>query len=395
MKRRPGLWLALTALVAGASMLGLAGCGSSSSSSSGGGGSGGSEAIPAHQDGGIVKVALAGNIDYLDPALAYYQSTWQIEYSTCVKLTNYKDEAGDAGRVIYPEAASACRTSPPTASPTPTRCRPAGSSSTPASRSPRIVPARAGARPQPQAGLVLRSVFLAPVIEGASDYKGKPGEHVSGIEVQGDKLIIHLVKQDAGLISKLTTPFACAVTKDTPVDAKGVHDARRRRPLLHRVVQAEPLDRAEEEPQLDDAAAQRPAYLDEIDYARSPRTDQGTLQIKNGELDYSPDALSPAQYFQLNKEFGPERHLGQPAAVLHHPAAVVSYLAPEHDQAGLLEPAGSPGGQLRDRPPGIAQPPATAPAPRRTSTCRRSSRQPASRSGLPGRLESTSTRPRR
>ena len=32
MKRRPGLWLALTALVAGASMLGLAGCGSSSGS---------------------------------------------------------------------------------------------------------------------------------------------------------------------------------------------------------------------------------------------------------------------------------------------------------------------------------------------------------------------------
>ena len=70
------------------------------------GGSGGSGAIPAHQDGGTVKTALAGNIDYLDPALAYYQSSWQIEYSTCVKLTNYKDEAGDQGRVIYPEAAS-------------------------------------------------------------------------------------------------------------------------------------------------------------------------------------------------------------------------------------------------------------------------------------------------
>ena len=98
MKRRPGLWLALTALVAGVSMLGLSGCGSSSGgSSSGSGGSGGSGAIPAHQDGGTIKIALNGNIDYLDPALAYYQASWQIEYSTCVKLTNYKDEAGDAG----------------------------------------------------------------------------------------------------------------------------------------------------------------------------------------------------------------------------------------------------------------------------------------------------------
>src|SRR6476469_4319411 len=106
MRRRPGLWLTLGALAAGVAMLGLAGCGSSSSNSSSGGG-GGSQAIPPHQNGGTIRIALAGNIDYLDPALAYYQSTWQIEYSTCVKLTNYKDLEGYAGHVIYPEAATA------------------------------------------------------------------------------------------------------------------------------------------------------------------------------------------------------------------------------------------------------------------------------------------------
>ncbi len=108
MKRRPGLWLALTALVAGVSMLGLAGCGSSSSGSSSGERwirrKRGDPGPPGrwHRS----RSRWTGNIDYLDPALAYYQSSWQIEYSTCVKLTNYKDEAGDQGRVIYPEAAS-------------------------------------------------------------------------------------------------------------------------------------------------------------------------------------------------------------------------------------------------------------------------------------------------
>jgi len=101
--RSKGFVLSMTALVTGIVRL-AAGCGSSSSSS--GSTPGGSTGIPAHQKGGTIKVALSGNVDYLDPALAYYQSSWQIEYSTCVKLTNYKDAAGAAGRVIYPEAAS-------------------------------------------------------------------------------------------------------------------------------------------------------------------------------------------------------------------------------------------------------------------------------------------------
>ena len=110
MRRRSGLWLTLGALAAGVVLLGAAGCGSSDNGGGNAGSGANTSAIPPHQNGGTIKIALAGNIDYLDPALAYYQSTWQIEYSTCVKLTNYPDLAGDAGRVIKPEAASALPT---------------------------------------------------------------------------------------------------------------------------------------------------------------------------------------------------------------------------------------------------------------------------------------------
>src|SRR3954454_11078816 len=96
---------ATAAVLAAGVLLLSAACGSTGSSS--GSAAGGTTAgLPAHQQGGTVTVALSGNIDYLDPALAYYQSSWQIEYSTCVKLTNYRDAEGDDGRVIYPEAAS-------------------------------------------------------------------------------------------------------------------------------------------------------------------------------------------------------------------------------------------------------------------------------------------------
>ena len=58
-------------------------------------------------------------------------------------------------------------------------------------------------------------------IQGASGYKGLPA-HVSGIKVNGDQLVITLTEKDAGFLSKVATPFACAIPKDTPVNPKGV-----------------------------------------------------------------------------------------------------------------------------------------------------------------------------
>ena len=45
----------------------------------------------------VVELAAHGDIDFIDPALAYYQTSWQVEYATCVKLLNYPDKSGDAG----------------------------------------------------------------------------------------------------------------------------------------------------------------------------------------------------------------------------------------------------------------------------------------------------------
>jgi peptide/nickel transport system substrate-binding protein len=328
MKRRPGLWLALTAFVAGVSMLGLSGCGSSSGgSSSASGGSGGSGAIPAHQDGGTITTALNGNIDYLDPALAYYQASWQIEYSTCVKLTNYKDEAGDQGRVIYPEAASSL---PEISSDglTYTYTVPPGKFkfNTGESVTAESFQYALERDLNPKQASYFGSFFLSPYIKGAADYKGKPGEHVSGIQVNGDKLIISLTQKDGGLISKLTTPFACAVTKDTPIDSKGVHAPAGAGPYY---VASYTPNRSIVLKKNPNYTGDRPAYADEIDYTQlTIDQNQGTLETKNGQLDYAgSDVVVPAQNFQLNKEFGPDGTAGGDQRFFITPAAVISYLA--------------------------------------------------------------------
>ena len=58
------------------------------------------------------------------------------------------------------------------------------------------------------------ATFLSDV-QGASGYKGLPA-HVSGIKVTGDQLAITLTQKDAGFLSKVATPFACAIPKATP-----------------------------------------------------------------------------------------------------------------------------------------------------------------------------------
>lgn len=326
MRRRPGLWLTLGAFAAGVVLLGAAGCGGNNNNNGGAASGGNTNAVPPHQQGGTIKIALSGNIDYLDPALAYYQSTWQIEYSTCLKLTNYPDLPGDAGRVIKPEAASAL----PTISPdglTYTYTVPAGKYKFNTGE-----PVTAATFQQalerdlnPKQASYFGAVFLAPFIKGASDYKGKPGEHVSGITVSGDQLTIQLTQKDGSFVQKLSTPFACAIPKDTPVDPKGVHTIAGAGPYYISDFTPNRSIVLKKNPNY---TGDRPAYLDEIDYSQlTIDSNQGTLEAKNGQLDYINDAVVPAQQAQLNAQYGPNGTAGGPQRFFITPAAVVSYLA--------------------------------------------------------------------
>ena len=324
MRIRPGMLLTVAALVAGTGMLAAA-CGSSSSNSSTTSGQGGNTTLPAHINGGTVKVALAGNVDYMDPALAYYQTTWQIEYSTCVKLTNYPDLPGDAGRVIQPEAASSL----PTVSTdglTYTYTVPAGkykfSDGTPVTV--KNFQYALERDLNPKQGSYFGATFLSD-IKGASDYKGTPGTHVAGVQVQGDKLIISLTQKDAGLVPKLSTPFACAITTNTPVDPKGVHTLPGAGPYYIANYTPNQSVVLKKNPYY---TGHRPAYASEIDFTQltaNPSTAE--LQLENGQLDYSPDATVPADYFNLNKKYGPSGTAGGAQRFFITPGAIVSYLA--------------------------------------------------------------------
>jgi peptide/nickel transport system substrate-binding protein len=324
--RRPGLWLAVGALTAGIALLGAAGCGSSGGSSGSTAAQGGQGVVP-HVNGGTLKAALHGDIDFIDPALAYYQTSWQVEYATCVKLLNYPDVSGDAGKVLVPEAASAL----PTVSKdgkTYTFTVPSGKYKFNTGEPVTAATFQHAIERDlsPKQASYFGETFLTDV-KGASGYKGLPA-HVSGIKVTGDKLAITLTEKDAGFLSKVATPFACAIPKATPVDPKGVQSIAGAGPyyiaswVQHRslLLKRNPFYHGP-----------RPHYLSAIDYTQmTVDQNQGTLELKNGQLDYCPDCVALSQSFALNQQFGPtgtSTKASNDQRFFITPAAIISYFA--------------------------------------------------------------------
>src|SRR3954465_10704918 len=88
------LWLSVTMLVAGASLL----VASSLASAAGN--------APGLKQGGVFKWGTTGASTQVDPQLAYITTAWSLEYATQAKLYNYPDKAGAAGAKLVPEVAS-------------------------------------------------------------------------------------------------------------------------------------------------------------------------------------------------------------------------------------------------------------------------------------------------
>src|SRR6266487_3141497 len=103
MKRK--LWLSIAMLAIGASLLVAAGLANPASS-----GNAKTGAATAKK-GGTLRLSKSTDIDYVDPALAYFTDSWELEYITCAKLTNYPDKAGAAGLQVVPEVVQSYKVS--------------------------------------------------------------------------------------------------------------------------------------------------------------------------------------------------------------------------------------------------------------------------------------------
>jgi ABC-type oligopeptide transport system substrate-binding subunit len=170
--------------------------------------------------GGTLRLSRHTDIDFVDPALAYYSTSWPLLYVTCAKLFNYPDAPGAAGLRLIPEVVKAYTVS-----------RDGRTYSFDLRRTFRFhTGAQVTARSfvdafnrvaQPK----LRSPATAYLHEivGADAVIGGKAKTISGVrELTRYRLQIRLTKPVGDFTARLTMPFFCPILPNTPVDPNGI-----------------------------------------------------------------------------------------------------------------------------------------------------------------------------
>jgi peptide/nickel transport system substrate-binding protein len=174
------------------------------------------------------KTGLAMNLDmsnsdfdYLDPALAYLNVSWQMRYLTDCKLLNYPDKPAPQGTVLQPEAANFPVISKGGTVYTFTIKKDSGGCKF---NTGEAVTAQSFAdainrdlNPQMQSPAVQ---FISDIV-GAADVAAGKATAASGVVAKGNTLTITLTKPAADFLGRITMPFFAAIPHGMPINPKG------------------------------------------------------------------------------------------------------------------------------------------------------------------------------
>jgi ABC-type transport system substrate-binding protein len=310
-------------LVVGAALLVAAGCGGDGDESAG---TTTTTAAPAAQQGGTLKVNMEADTDYVDPALAYYQISWQFEFSTGVKLLNYPDKPAPEGATLRAEGATGLPTISEDGKTYTFTIKPGYKFSPPSNEEvtaqsyARAIERALSKKQQSPAASFVRD------IEGAQAYLDGKAQTISGMKVSGDKLTITLTDVAPDFLARIAMPFFAAVPVDTPVSSAG----------LKTIASAGPYYVSQWTPKRQLVLKKNPNYtgdraanFDQIVYTAGVNQQQGLLQIEKGEADYVADGLPPASQSNLAQRFGPGSDAAKDGKQQYfvNPALTVNYLA--------------------------------------------------------------------
>ncbi|MBA2360258.1 MAG: winged helix-turn-helix domain-containing protein, partial [Actinobacteria bacterium] len=257
--------------------------------------------LPLAPRGGSILVLLRDDPGTLDPALAFWDWSWQVAHATCVKLMNYPDRRPPAGLLLRPEAAAA----PPevtdggrTYSFTVRR----GYRFSPPSNEPVTAETFRYSIERATSPEYEFPVWFLDDVVGMKAYRARKARHLAGVAVRGNNLVIRLTRPSADLATRLAMPFFCAVPRDTPIDPKGVRTIPSAGPYYvssyipgrRLVLRRNPNYRGV-----------RSRSLDAIIYAIGATHPGGVADIERGTVDYIADGIGAAAAGRLGRQFGP------------------------------------------------------------------------------------------
>jgi len=209
------LWLSVALLAIGAGMLLAAGFASPASSNS-------TKAGARGAVGGTLRADLTSDFDFIDPALAYYSHSWQMEYSTTCKLLNFPDkEASAGGTRITPEVATGLPAVSANGRTYTFTLRKTFkfADGTPVTAANFAYALNSDLQPKMSSP---STTFIGDIV-GASNVLAGKAASASGIKVLSPtKLSITLTKVAPDFLARITMPFFAAVKTDTPIDPNGI-----------------------------------------------------------------------------------------------------------------------------------------------------------------------------
>jgi len=342
----------------------------------------------APKKGGTLRVNQSTtDFDAVDPGLAYVTNDWTLDFAIGQNLVNFPEKNGQAGSVIYPEAATAFPTVSGNGKIYTFHVRPGlkfsdGSAVTAAAfaRSfERILSPKMGS----PYGV---NIKLDQELVGGSAFLAGKASHISGVSAHGLTLTVHLTKPNPTFTSQLTMQWFMAVKPNMPYTTTGLNTfasagpyyIKSRDPGRVTVLARNPFYKGS-----------RPANPDQIVITSNTDADQSLLQVKSGQADFDMSGVPSTSAADLGSTYGVNK-----GRFFVGPTSCVDYL--------LLNTARSAFGQLKtriaanwgiDRPAPCASS-ASTPAPAPTRSWSRAS--PAtSRTGSTPSPVPTSPRPSR
>jgi ABC-type oligopeptide transport system substrate-binding subunit len=317
MQRR--LMLSIAMLVIGAGLLAATATAGSQGSS------GASASSGSAQKGGTFRYSLDTDIDYVDPSLAYYSLSWQIEYATSAMLMSYPDAPAPRGSRLVPEVAQGF----PKVSKDGKTYTFTLKKSFRFSNGKRVTAANYAAAINRNLNPKMASPaqpFVEDVLGATAVIDGKASK-ASGVKVLSPyKLQIRLTKRAPDLLSRLAMPFFAPIATNMPITSDGVGAP---------VLGTGPYYIAKWEPKRSITLLRnrfytgpRPHNVNRVDYDIGLPLATIRLNIESNATDFGP--VPPAAHAELGQKYGVRK--SSPGQYFVNPSAAFRYLAMNHDR---------------------------------------------------------------
>jgi peptide/nickel transport system substrate-binding protein len=254
--------------------------------------------------GGTLRVNASNNdFEFSDPGLAYDTLSWSMLYTTQMLLVNFPEKNGQAGSVLYPEAATSFPTVSKNGLTYTFHVRPGlkfsdGSPVTAASYQ------RAWERalsPKMGSPVGVNDQFQSVVV-GAQAFLDGKAQSISGISAKGLTITFKLTKPNPTFTAYLGMQWFGAVKPNMPYTTSGITSSYPSAGPYY--IQSREVGKSLVEARNPYYKGPRPANPDKIVWTMNTDQDQSLLQAKAGQSDVDAAGPPPSANASLASQFG-------------------------------------------------------------------------------------------